>query len=218
VGKIVAGMVLTAALAFGGVETLLMEAAATVDRFMAIPEERIPPRLFREAHAIAIIPDVIRGGFILGARYGRGVVLFKKKDGGWSNPVFIRLYGGSIGWQFGLESIDVILFFMKPEAFSDIVGGKMTLGVDLSVAVGPVGRSALAGTDVKLTSEVYSYSRSRGAFVGVALAGTHIEPDDEYNEAFYKKSYIRLEDIFQREFHNPHLQILKQKLTEYSNW
>ncbi len=216
--RIFAALMITLSLASASVDDLLYDAAAAIDRFMAIPEEQIPPKLFKKAHAIAIIPDMIRGGFVLGARYGRGVVLFRKNDGTWSNPIFIKMYGGSIGWQVGLESVDVVLFFMKPDIFKDIAEGKLTLGVDLSVAVGPVGRSAMAGTDLKLSSEVYSYSRSKGAFIGIALAGSQIEPDPEYNEAFYGSTYIRLEDIFSKEFHNPRLDLLKKKLREYANW
>jgi len=199
------------------IDELLVKSGNTIDRFMAIPEESIPPQLFRKCSAIAIVPGMIRGGFILGARYGHGVVFFKNGND-WSNPIFIKMYGGSIGWQIGLESIDIVLFFMKKDIFSDIVNGKITLGVDLSVAVGPVGRSALAGTDIKLESQVYSYSRSKGAFVGVALAGSSIEPDSDYNEEFYQTTYIKLQDIFQRKFDNQYLQILKSKLREYSNW
>ncbi len=216
--RIFAALFAAISIASASVDDLLLEAAAAIDRFMAIPEERIPPKLFKKAHAIAIVPDMIRGGFVLGARYGKGVVLFRKKDGTWSNPIFIRMYGGSIGWQVGLESVDVVLFFMKPDILRDIVSGKITLGVDLSVAVGPVGRSAMAGTDPKLESEVYSYSRSKGAFIGIALAGSQIEPDPEYNEAFYGSTYISNDDIFKKEFHNPHLDLLKKKLTEYASW
>ena len=199
------------------IDELFVKSGNAIDRFMAIPEESIPPQLFRKCSAIAIVPGMIRGGFILGARYGHGVVFFKNgKD--WSNPIFIKMYGGSIGWQMGLESIDVVLFFMKKGIISDLINGKITLGVDLSVAVGPVGRSALAGTDIKLESEVYSYSRSRGAFIGVALAGSSLEPDDDYNEEFYQTIYIKLDDIFRKRFDNQYLQILKSKLREYSNW
>ena len=216
--RIFAALLMALSFAWGSVDDLLMEAAATIDRFMAIPEEQIPPKLFKKAYAIAIVPDMIRGGFVLGARYGRGVVLFRKKDGTWSNPIFIKMYGGSIGWQVGLESVDVVLFFMKPDIFKEIANGKITLGVDLSVAVGPVGRSALAGTDPKFSNKVYSYSRSKGAFIGIALAGSQIEPDPEYNEAFYGSTYISADDIFKKEFHNPHLELLKKKLTEYASW
>ena len=202
---------------FANIDELLVKSGNAIDRFMAIPEESIPPQLFKKCSAIAIVPGMIRGGFILGARYGHGVVFFKNGND-WSNPIFIKMYGGSIGWQIGLESIDIVLFFMKKDIFSDIVNGKITLGVDLSVAVGPVGRSALAGTDIKLESQVYSYSRSKGAFVGVALAGSSIEPDSDYNEEFYQTTYIKLQDIFQRKFDNQYLQILKSKLREYSNW
>lgn len=216
--KLFLALLFALSVAQASVNNLLIDAARTIDRFMAIPEEQIPPQLFKKAKAIAIVPNMIRGGFVIGARYGRGVVLFKKRDGGWSNPIFIQVYGGSLGWQIGLQSIDVVLFFMRRGLLHDLVNRKITLGVDLGISLGPVGRNALAATDISLDAEVYSYSRSKGAFIGVALAGTDIELDQEYNERFYGSSYIRQKDIFQKDFHNPYLQQLKKKLMEYSNW
>ncbi len=204
-------------LTFASINSILIESANTLDRFMAIPEEQIPPKLLKKANAIAIIPNLIRGGFFVGARYGKGVMLFKK-NGRWSNPLFIKMIGGSLGWQIGLESIDVILVFVKRGVLNDLINGKITLGIDASVAVGPIGRHAMAGTDIKFTSEVYSYSRSQGAYIGVALAGSSITLDDEYNQRFYKSGYIKLDAIFNQRFNNPYLKILKQKLQEYSRW
>ncbi len=203
---------------FASVNNLLIDAAKTIDRFMAIPEEQIPPQLFKKAKAVAIVPNMIRAGFVVGARYGRGVVLFKKRDGSWSNPIFIQVYGGSLGWQIGLQSIDVVLFFMRNGFMQELANRKITLGIDLGISVGPVGRNALAATDVKLNAEVYSYSRSKGAFIGVALAGTDIELDQEYNQRFYGSNYIRQADIFQKNFNNLYLNELKRKLLEYSSW
>jgi lipid-binding SYLF domain-containing protein len=216
--KIFSLLMLLFVLGWSSVDGLLLDAAAAIDRFMAIPEEQIPAKLFKRSRAIAIVPGMLRGGFMVGARYGRGVMLFHKDDGNWSNPVFIKMYGGSFGWQIGVESVDVVLFFMNPDIFDDITGGKITLGVDLSVSVGPVGRNALAGTDLELSNKVYSYSRAKGAFIGAALAGSYIEPDSEYNRAFYGGKFVTKEEIFKKEYFDPNLQLLKEKLIEYSTW
>ncbi len=203
--------------AFASPNNILIESIKSVDRFMAIPEEGIPGVFFKKAKAVAIIPNVIRGGFVLGGRYGRGVILFKTSNG-WSNPLFIKFYGASVGWQIGLESIDVVLFFLKEQVFKNLLNGEFTLGVDASIAVGPVGRSVGAGSDIKLNSEIYSYSKSKGAFIGIALAGAKIDIDEENNAKFYKKTYIRLSDIFDKKINNRYLKALKSRLKEYSSW
>lgn len=166
-----------------------------IQQIVSIPEKGIPPVLLRNAEGIAIIPGVIRAGFIIGGRYGTGVVLVRNKSGEWSNPSFISLTGGSIGWQAGVESIDIILVFKSGKSIDGIVRGKFTLGADASIAAGPVGREAQAATDIQLKSEIYSYSRSRGLFAGLALSGAALQIDDEANEDFYKKD-IRARDIF----------------------
>jgi lipid-binding SYLF domain-containing protein len=150
----------------------------------SIPEKTIPPALLAKAQGIAIIPGVIRAGFILGGRYGQGVLLLHE-NGVWSDPVFITLTGGSIGWQIGVESVDVILVFKTRRSVEGILRGKFTLGADAGVAAGPVGREAAAATDVQLKAEVYSYSRSRGLFAGLAIQGSSLLVDDEAVAGFY---------------------------------
>jgi len=152
-----------------------------------IPEKGIPPALLHNAAGVAIIPGVIKAGFILGGRYGTGVMMVREKDGAWSNPSFISLAGGSIGWQAGVESIDIVLVFKSPRGIERLMTGKFTLGADAGVSAGPVGREASAATDVQLQSEIYSYSRSRGLFAGLSLSGTSLQIDDESNEKFYGK-------------------------------
>ncbi len=172
----------------GNRESATMEAATeTVQAFASIPMRGIPPSLMQEAKGVAIIPDVVKAGFVLGGRFGRGVVLLHRPDGTWSNPIFITLAGGSIGWQAGVQATDVILIFKTRNSLDPIVRGKgkLTLGGDAAVAVGPVGRQAEAGTDVQLKAEIYSYSRSRGLFVGLSLEGAGLMIDCEANEAFY---------------------------------
>lgn len=171
------------------------DSVEVLDQTLSIPESGIPPALLGNAEGIAIIPGVIKAGFILGGRYGRGILVVREKDGSWSNPVFITIAGGSIGWQIGVESIDIILVFKSSRSIEGIMKGKFTLGADASVAAGPVGRQASASTDVLLRSEIYSYSRSRGLFAGLALDGAGIQINHDANEAFYGKGYALPADI-----------------------
>lgn len=163
------------------------EATSVLSEIMAIPEKAIPPELLRNAHGVAVIPGLIKAGFVVGGRYGTGIVVTRKK-GGWSNPSFISLTGGSVGWQIGAQATDVILVFKTERGIENIKRGKFTLGADISVAAGPVGRHAEAGTDVQLKAEIYSYSRSRGLFAGLAIEGAALQIDDNANADFYGKS------------------------------
>ena len=171
------------------------DAVEVLEQTMSIPEKGIPPVLLGNAEGIAIIPGVIKAGFILGGRYGKGILVVRQKDGSWSNPVFITIAGGSIGWQIGVESIDIILVFKSSRGMEGIMKGKFTLGADASVAAGPVGRQASASTDILLKSEIYSYSRSRGLFAGLALDGAGIQINHDANEAFYGTGYALPADI-----------------------
>ena len=175
-------------------ESIVVAAADIMNDIMSIPESSIPPKLLRNAKAIAIIPHVIKAGLVVGGRFGRGVLLVRNK-GGWSAPCFINLTGGSLGWQIGVQSSDIILVFKNASAVDGIVSGKLTLGADAAVAAGPVGRNALAATDGALQAEIYSYSRSKGLFAGVALDGTVLSVNDDYNEIYYKKE-VYPTDIF----------------------
>lgn len=163
----------------------LRDASDILARIMSIPEQQIPPVLLSDARAVAVIPGVIKAGFFVGGRFGRGVMSVRTEDGNFSAPVFITLAAGSLGYQFGAQSTDVILVFKSPRSIDAIRRGKFTLGADAAVAAGPVGRSAAAATDIELKAEIYSYSRSRGLFAGVALEGAAIQVDIEANNAFY---------------------------------
>ena len=172
----------------GSRELATVESAAeTVHALSAIPLAGIPPALLRDAKGVAVIPGVLKAGFVLGGRFGRGVVLVRQADGNWSNPVFVTLTGGGIGWQVGIQSTDVVLVFQTGKSLDRILQGKgkLTLGGDVAVAVGPVGRQAEAATDGRLQAEIYSYSRSRGLFVGLSLEGAGLLVDCDANEAFY---------------------------------
>jgi lipid-binding SYLF domain-containing protein len=194
------------------------DAAEVLKNIVSIPEKSIPPALLRDASGIAIIPNVIRAGFIIGGKYGSGILVVRQKDGKWSNPSFITLTGGSIGWQIGVESIDIILVFKNERSINRIMDSKFTLGVDASVAAGPVGREVQAATDAQLKSEIYSYSRSRGLFAGLVLSGAALQVDDEANEKFYNKKYVGTREIFaDKELKVPsEVNELKKLLSEYA--
>ncbi|MGB3394632.1 MAG: lipid-binding SYLF domain-containing protein, partial [Stenotrophomonas sp.] len=156
-------------------------AVRVLGEIQEIPEQAIPDKLLDEGRAILVIPDTIKAGLVIGGRRGHGLMSVKGSDGSWSNPVFIKLTGGSIGFQAGVQSSDVILVFRNDRSLDNIVNGKFTLGADAGVAAGPVGRSAAAATDGQLKAEIWSWSRARGLFAGVALDGAVLSIDDAAN-------------------------------------
>jgi lipid-binding SYLF domain-containing protein len=162
---------------------------AVFQEIMSIPERSIPPALVSGAHAIAIVPNVLKAGFLVGGRFGRGVLLVRDASGGWSNPIFLTIGGGSFGFQIGAQATDLILVFKNQRSLRSFLGGKgkVTLGADASAAAGPVGRTLSAGTDVTLASEILTYSRSRGLFAGISLEGAVLSLDWQANVAFYGK-------------------------------
>ncbi|WP_343225857.1 lipid-binding SYLF domain-containing protein [Noviluteimonas lactosilytica] len=151
----------------------------------AIPENAIPDKLLDEAKAIVIVPDTIKAGLVIGGRRGHGIMAVKSPDGTWSNPSFVTLTGGSIGFQAGVQSSDVVLVFRSDRGVDSIVNGKFTLGADAAVAAGPVGRNAATATDGQFKAEIWSWSRARGLFAGVALDGAVLSIDDGANQATY---------------------------------
>lgn len=177
-------------------ETRVADATDVVDQLLRIPEQSIPPSLLSRAYAIAVVPNVIKVGFGLGARRGKGILVVRQEDKSWSNPAFITLTGGSLGWQIGAQSTDVVLVFKTRKGVEGIANGKLTLGADAAVAAGPVGRQGAVATDVRFQSEVFSYSRSRGLFAGVSLEGAGVTMDRKANAAFYGSSSITPEQIF----------------------
>ncbi len=176
-------------------EKRVADATDVLDQFLRIPEQSIPPSLLGRAYGVAVIPNVVKVGFGVGARHGKGILVVRQPDNSWSNPAFIKLTGGSIGWQAGAQSTDIILVFKTRRSVSRITEGKLTLGADAAVAAGPVGRQTGAATDWRFQSEVYSYSRSRGLFAGVAIDGSGIRMDRKANAAFYGSSTITPDDI-----------------------
>ncbi len=173
----------------------LMTATQVLDELARMPEQNIPSWLLERAYAVAVVPDVIKVGLGIGARRGKGVLVVRNDRGQWSNPVFVNLTGGSFGFQVGVQSTDVVLVFTSQKSIEGIVGGKVTLGADASVAAGPVGRQSSAATDIGLTAQVYSYSRASGLFAGVALDGSALTIDHRSNEQFYGRSGVLASEI-----------------------
>jgi lipid-binding SYLF domain-containing protein len=171
------------------------DAVRVLDEMMREADKSIPRELLENCAGIAIIPDVIRAAYVIGGRYGKGVLVLRR-GGRWSDPVFISLTSGSVGWQIGVESADVILVFRTARGIDDITRGKFTLGGDVGIAVGPVGRNAQAGTDVGLKAEIYSYSRSRGLYAGLSLQGASLRVSDTADRNFYRIRDIAPQAIF----------------------
>ena len=209
----------SSALAATREEKRVADAADVVERLSRIPEKSIPPSLLSHAYAVAVVPDVVRAAFGLGARRGKGIIVIRQDDSSWSNPAFITLTGGSVGWQIGAESTDVILVFKIMKSIDGIMKGKFTLGADAAIAAGPVGRRAEAATDVQLKAEIYSYSRSRGLFAGVSVEGAALQIDDEANADFYGKEGIRAEELLKgKEIPSPPAAIrLKEFLAKHTD-
>jgi lipid-binding SYLF domain-containing protein len=173
----------------------LLTSTRVLTELMQMPEQNIPTWLLERAHAIAVVPAVIKVGLGIGGRRCKGVLVVRKGDGTWSNPVFVNLTGGSFGFQVGVQSTDVVLVFTSRQSVEGIVGGKVTLGADASVAAGPIGRQSSAATDIGLTAAVYSYSRASGLFAGVALDGSAMTIDNSSNESFYGRPGVLASEI-----------------------
>ena len=162
-----------------------IEASTKVLKDFSQMNESIPKELMQITEGIIVVPKLINAGFVLGGKRGKGIAMVKLEDGTWSNPVFVTITGGSVGFQAGIQAVDLVLVFKNRGTLEDIGNGSFTLGGDVSVTAGPVGRSSTASTDYKLEAEVYSYSRSKGLFAGISLGGSAISIDKNANEAFY---------------------------------
>ncbi len=179
----------------GREEARLLTAGQVLRELRGAPDQFVPQRLLERAYGIAIVPDVTKAAFFFGGSRGNGVLVVRGDDGRFSDPVFINLTGGSFGFQWGVQSTDVVLVFTTKRSIEKIASGKLTLGADASVAAGPVGRQATAATDPTVSSEVYSYSRSRGLFAGVALSGAAITIDSGADARFYNRGSVDAADI-----------------------
>jgi lipid-binding SYLF domain-containing protein len=174
---------------------IVQKSLTVLTEVQSMPDLQVPDWLLERAEGIAILPEVIKAGAIVGGRGGNGVLLVRHRDGGWSNPLFIGLGAGSFGWQFGVQAADVVLVFTTRKSIEGITDGKITLGGDASAVAGPVGRSASAATNVTFDAEIYSYSRSKGLFAGVSLEGSVLFIRDNANQRFYGKPGVVASDI-----------------------
>jgi lipid-binding SYLF domain-containing protein len=199
----ISGLLAALALVFASVtvhaqgreEARLLTSSQVLNDALGSPDQFIPSRLLERAYGIAVVPDVTKVAFFFGGRRGSGVLVARDPSGHFSDPIMVNLTGGSFGFQWGVTSTDVVLVFTTKRSIDRIASGQLTLGADASVAAGPVGRSASAGTDPTLSAEVYSYSRSRGLFAGVALDGSALTIDKDANARFYDKGVVNAYDI-----------------------
>jgi lipid-binding SYLF domain-containing protein len=175
------------ALAQSPLDDSVNAATQVLREIMAVPLKCIPESLLCEAQGIAIIPGMVKGGFIVGARHGKGLLVTRDEAGLWRAPVFITVTGGSVGAQAGVQATDLVLVFRTPRSVEGILKGKITIGADLAVAAGPIGRQASAATDAELKAEILSYSRSRGLFAGLAIDGATMHIDHRANAEYYAR-------------------------------
>jgi lipid-binding SYLF domain-containing protein len=176
----------------------IQESATVLNEIMGAPDKAIPNSVLSKAEGIAIFPGTIKGGFVIGAQHGRGVLSAREQGTrAWSAPAFMSINGGSIGAQIGAQAVDVVLIIMSRRGLQNLVSNEFKIGADAGVAAGPVGRDASASTDVSLRAEILSYSRSRGLFAGINLNGSSIRADGDANQRFYGKPLKTADIVFQ---------------------
>jgi len=182
----------------------LDDAAAVFSEIMATPDKGIPQELLENAHCIVIVPDLKTAAFVVGGKYGKGYLSCRNKSGaGWSAPATVRIEGGSVGFQIGGSSTDLIMLVMSERGADKLLSSKFTLGAEGSVAAGPVGRTATAQTDAQLHADILSWSRSQGLFAGVALEGATLRQDLDDNATLYGKK-LENRDIVTKGVRAPH--------------
>ena len=165
---------------------------------MNSPDQEIPSDLISQAKAILIFPTLVKVGFLVGGRHGDGVASMRaKKTGKFGPPTFLTQSGLSFGFQIGAEAVDLILLVMTERGLEGLLKDQLTLGADAAISAGPVGRHAEAATDIGMQGEIYSYSRSKGAFAGISLKGTVITTDEDANRVYYDRT-LRAKDILMR--------------------
>lgn len=166
----------------------LSDAGKDLTELASAPDQGIPQEVLQDAKCVAIVPDMVKGGFVIGGQHGRGVATCRTSHG-WSAPAFFTITGGSWGAQIGGESVDLVMLFMNDQGMNQLLSSNWKIGGEGSVAAGPVGRDASASTDWKLKSQVLTYSRTRGLFAGLTLNGANVRQDDDSTRAFYGKDH-----------------------------
>ncbi len=162
----------------------LDNAAKVLHEVMAAADKGIPQEVMQHAKCVAVVPHMVKGGFVLGAEGGKGVATCRNADG-WSAPAFFTIEGGSWGLQIGVEGIDLVMIFQNDKGMEDLINSRFKIGADASAAAGPVGRHASADTDWKLNAEILTYSRAKGVFAGLTLNGAAVKPDEDSMKGFY---------------------------------
>jgi lipid-binding SYLF domain-containing protein len=167
---------------------LIEDSIEVLEELTSTPDDAIPQHLLARAEAIVVIPSLVKGGFIVGAKHGEGILSVRNpSDSNWSAPAFMNMTGMTIGWQIGLESVDLVLLVMNKDGMNRLLEDRFTLGASASVTAGPVGRSVDAGTNASLDAEILAYSRAKGLFAGATLDGAALHSDGDANEDFYGK-------------------------------
>jgi len=193
----------------------LQNASTVMHEIMATPEKGIPGDLLDSAHCVVIVPGLKKGAFIVGAEFGKGFATCRK-NGAWSAPAAVRVEGGSVGFQIGGQETDVVMLVMNESGAKRLLSNtKFTIGGDASVAAGPLGRNATAATDAGMKAEILSYSRSRGAFAGIALKGATLRPDMENNAVLYG-SRLNTKEVIDGQKPSPEAAPLLSELTRTS--
>ena len=173
------------------------EATTVLEEIMGAADKAVPRAIMEKADGIAVFPSMLKGGLVVGAQHGRGIISVRDKtSGGWSAPAFLSINGGSFGAQIGAQSIDLVLVVNGQRGLEQLVKNQFKVGADASVAAGPVGRDASASTDIQMRAQILSYSRSRGLFAGVTLNGSTIRQDRDANERFYGTAYRTGQIVF----------------------
>ncbi len=172
-------------------------ALMVLDEIMAAADKSVPRSVLEKAEGIAVFPSLLKGGIGIGGQHGRGILSVRdKKNGGWSNPAFLTINGGSIGAQIGVQAIDLVLVINNQRGLEQLVKNQFKVGADAGVAAGPVGREASAATDLQMRAQILSYSRTRGLFAGATLNGSTIKQDRDANERFYGTAYRTGQIVF----------------------
>src|SRR4051812_1603825 len=166
----------------------LTDSGKVLNELTNAPDQGIPENVLAKAKCVAIVPDMVKGGFVIGAQHGKGVATCRTGNG-WSSPAFFTLTGGTWGMQIGAESVDLVMLFMNDEGARHLLDSNWKIGGEASVAAGPVGRHAEAGTDWKLNDQILTYSRTRGLFAGLDLNGANVRQDDDSTQSFYGRNY-----------------------------
>lgn len=166
-------------------DQIVVDATNVLAQSVAMPSG-LPQSMLPSAQGIVIVPNMVRGAFVIGAQFGRGVLLIRGPGGAWQAPRMVTITGGSVGYQIGVQSTDLILIFRTPQSVANLLRGTLKVGVDASAAAGPVGRQASAATDLPLQAEILSYSRARGAFLGVSIDGSVVSMDTATDAAYYQ--------------------------------